>query len=107
MELVIFGTLMFLGLFLLAFGISQKRPLFIVAGAVIAMATGTALVSGGIDIVTGSTTMDFGNGTLVIQDIKTNHNDWMTQSAGRLVFWLGFLGMVLELTDSFYNNRKE
>lgn len=94
MELMIFGTITFLGFFLMGFGMVMKNNFFLVAGAIIAMLAGTAIASDGLDTFSGNTANDLGNGTLIITDNFTNRNDWTTLSTGRLMFWVGYLGMI-------------
>lgn len=91
LELIIFSSLTFLGLFMIGFGIVQKNKMFIVAGGLMVMLLGTSIVSGGLSFPSGAINNDLGNGTVVTTDTLTTQDDWLTEGVGRAMFWLGSL----------------
>lgn len=94
MIITLAGFFVFIGLFLLAYGFSERKELFVAAGGIIGMIAGTAFVSEGLDFATGNIVTDFLNGTVITRQVLTNINNVWTIGLGRSLFYLSFLGFL-------------
>lgn len=93
------SLLLFFGLFSAAFGSLTKNNLFTVAGLFVLLLVATGVADSGITFISGSSVTDFSNGTIVIQDITTTQDDWLTNGFSRALFLSSVFFLVITVLD--------
>ena len=98
MNILIFGLVVFVGLFLATFGLLERKPIFSVGGLFILMLAGTAVADSGISYSTGTAITDYGNGTILSTNEYTTigSSDWLIVAIARVLFFGGLFGSLVE-----------